>query len=58
MVVRNDLLALLLAYVPPDKAFVAWYIEDPRCSWMAIIVFFLSNLGILAILEEDLGVRF
>jgi hypothetical protein len=36
----------------------AWCIEDPRCAWRAIIVFFLSDLGILAILEEDLGVRF
>lgn len=57
VVLRTDLLAPILAYVPPVKDFVAWCVEDPRRAWGAAVVFLLSNLGILAILEEHLGTR-
>lgn len=48
----TDLLAPVLAIVPPIEDFIAWCIEDPKRAWGACAAFFMSNLGLYAFIED------
>lgn len=52
VVFRTDLLAPVLTVIPPIQNFIAWCIEDPRRAWGACAAFFMSNLGLYALIEE------
>lgn len=54
VVFRTELLAPVLAIVPPVQEFIAWCIEDPARAWSAAGVVFMSNLGLYAFVEERL----